>query len=83
MCNSGHQRKGVQSVPEPLSQWQLYLSALSFNVLFARHQFLVIKDPHRIGVMWCVTNQNELGKNSSNGHISKKINVWTTGRIAA
>lgn len=54
----------------------------SFHVLFASHQFLLIKDRHRTGVMRCVTNQNELGKNASNGHTAKKINVWITERRA-
>lgn len=54
----------------------------SFHVLFASHQFLLIKDRHRTGVMRCVTNQNELGKNASNGHTAKKINVWIAERRA-
>lgn len=61
----GFRERELQCVSEALRQLQLPPPlpppAPSFHVLLTSHHFLMIKDPHRTGVMQCVMDQNELG----------------------
>lgn len=54
-------------LPTPCPQ-----ESLSFKMLFANHHLFVIKNPHRIVVVWRVAYQNKLEKvQAMNTHVRK------------